>query len=90
MLGPDEALVLDGRETIGLRCATDVQEFARLAAAGETAAALALCRGELLAGLEPAPAWVLAARAEHAARVEAVRAQLGAAEAGTRSSPGGS
>jgi DNA-binding SARP family transcriptional activator len=78
MLGRDEALVLDGRETIGLRCATDLQEFARLAAAGEPAAALALCRGELLAGCEPAPAWVLAARAEHAAHVEAVRAQLGA------------
>jgi DNA-binding SARP family transcriptional activator len=76
MLGPDEALVLDGRETLGLRCATDVQEFARLAAAGEPAAALALCRGELLAAWEPAPAWVIAVRAEHAARVEAVRAQL--------------
>jgi DNA-binding SARP family transcriptional activator len=75
-LGRDEALVLDGRETIGLRCATDLQEFARLATAGEPAAALALCRGELLAGFEPAPAWVLAARAEHAARVEAARAQL--------------
>jgi DNA-binding SARP family transcriptional activator len=77
-LGPDEALVLDGRETLGLRCVTDLQEFERLAAAGEPAAALALRRGDLLAGLEPAPAWVLAARAEHAARVEAVRAQLGA------------
>ena len=78
MLGPDEGLVLDGRETIGLRCATDVQEFARLTAAGEPAAALALCRGELLAGLGPPQNWVLAARAEHAAHVEAVRAQLDA------------
>jgi DNA-binding SARP family transcriptional activator len=78
MLGHDEGLVLVGRETVGLRCATDVQEFERLAAAGEPAAALALCRGELLADLEHAPGWVLAARAEHAARVEAVRAQLDA------------
>ena len=78
MLGRDEGLVLDGRETLGLRCATDVQRFEQLAAAGDLAAALALCRGELLAGFEPAPAWVLAARAEHAARVGAVRAQLGA------------
>jgi hypothetical protein len=78
MLGPDEGLVLVGRETVGLRCTTDVQEFERLAAAGEPAAALALCRGELLADLEHAQGWVLAARAEHAARVEAVRAQLDA------------
>lgn len=71
-LGPDEGLVLDGRDTIGLRCRTDLQEFERLAAAGEDAAALALCRGELLAGLEHG--WVLAARADHAARVKAMRA----------------
>jgi DNA-binding SARP family transcriptional activator len=74
MLGPDEGAVLDGRETIGLRCSTDLQEFARLAAAGELAAALALCRGELLAGLDEHD-WVLAARAAHTARVEAMRAQ---------------
>ena len=74
MLGPDEGLVLDGPNTIGLRCATDLQEFERLAAAGRPAAALALCRGELLAGFEHEHGWVLAARAEHTARVEAVRA----------------
>lgn len=75
MLGPDEGLVLDGSETIGLVCRTDLQEFERLAGAGDPARALALGRGELLAGLEQYD-WVLAARAEHAARVEAVRAQL--------------
>lgn len=74
MLGPDEGLVLDGRRTIGLRCTTDLQEFERLAAAGESAAALALCRGELLASLGPDHGWVLAARAEHADRVAALRA----------------
>lgn len=73
MLGPDEGLVLDGRRTIGLRCTTDLQEFERLAAAGESAA-LALCRGELLASLGPDHGWVLAARAEHADRVAALRA----------------
>jgi DNA-binding SARP family transcriptional activator len=72
-LGPCEAAVLDGRTTIGLRCATDLQAFAAHAAAGETSAALALCRGPLLAGLDQ-HAWVLAARAEHAARVGALRA----------------
>jgi hypothetical protein len=60
--------VLDGRETIGLRCVTDLQEFERLAAGGDAAAALALCRGELLAGFDDE--WAVAARAEHARRVE--------------------
>lgn len=73
MLGPDEGLVLDGRRTIGLRCTTDLQEFERLAAAGDVDAALALCRGELLASLGHEYGWVLAARAEHAARVAALR-----------------
>ncbi len=46
------------------------------AAAGEVAEALALCRGPLLAGLDE-HAWVLAARAEHAVRVAALREQVG-------------
>lgn len=75
MLGPDEGLVIDGRDTIGLRCSTDQQEFERLAAAGEVAAALALCRGDLLADLGNDLGWVLAARAEHAERVQELRAQ---------------
>ncbi len=74
MLGPDERLVLDGRTTIGLRCATDLQEFERLTAARDVAAALVLCRGPLLAGFGDEYAWVLAARAQHAARVAALRA----------------
>jgi DNA-binding SARP family transcriptional activator len=74
-LGPDERLVLSGRETIGLRCATDLQAFERHLAAGEPTAALALCRGPLLAGLEE-HAWVRAARAAHERRVAAVRAQV--------------
>lgn len=73
MLGPDEGLVINARHTIGLHCRTDLQEFERLAAAGEYAAALALCRGELLADLGHDYGWVLAARADHAERVEAVR-----------------
>lgn len=71
-LGPHEAQVLDGRTTIGLRCETDLQAFDSFAAAGDAAAALALCRGPLLAGLDE-HAWALAARAAHAARVEALR-----------------
>src|SRR4051812_43252966 len=71
-LGPAEGEVLDGRTTVGLRCATDVAEFEALAAAGDRAGALALCGGPLLAGLD-ARDWVLAARAEHEARMAALR-----------------
>jgi len=74
-LGPAEGAVLNARETIGLRCATDLQAFERHLTAGEPEAALALCHGELLAGLEE-HGWVLAARAAHADRVAAARAQL--------------
>jgi DNA-binding SARP family transcriptional activator len=77
-LGPDERLVLDGRETIGLRCTTDLQAFERHVADGELEAALALCRGALLAGLEE-HRWALAAREQHARRVAAVRASSTAA-----------
>jgi DNA-binding SARP family transcriptional activator len=70
-LGPHEEQVLDGRTTIGLRCSTDLEAFDAFVAAGETAAALALCRGPLLTGLDE-HAWVLAARAEHEARVAAL------------------
>jgi DNA-binding SARP family transcriptional activator len=72
-LGPDELLVLIGRETIGLRCRTDLQAFERHLAVGEPGAALALCRGPLLAGFDE-HAWVLPARAAHAKRVAAARA----------------
>ena len=72
-LGPYETRVLDGRTTVALRCSTDVAAFDAHVAAGETAAALALCRGRLLDGLDEHP-WVLAARAEHEARVTRLRA----------------
>lgn len=75
MLGPDERDVLDARETIGLRCGTDLQEFDRLVAASAPGDALGLCRGELLDGFEEHD-WVLAARAAHAERVAAARAHL--------------
>jgi hypothetical protein len=71
MLGPDERLVLDRRATIGLRCVTDLQEFERLAAQGDAAAALDLCRGVLLAGF--VDEWARAARGEHAAGVASLR-----------------
>lgn len=73
-LGPHEAQVLDGRTTVGLRCATDLQAFDAFVAAGATADALALCRGSLLSGLDEHD-WVLAARAEHAVQVAALRGQ---------------
>ncbi len=72
-LAPHDDEVLDGRTTIGLRCATDLQAFDAFVAAGDAAAALALCRGPLLSGLDE-HAWVLAARAEHEARVAALGA----------------
>lgn len=75
MLGPDERDVLDGRETIGLRCTTDLRQFERLAAVGEPEAALRLCDGALLDGLDEHE-WVLAARAEHGRRLATVRAHL--------------
>ena len=86
MLGPDERLVLERRDTLGLRCATDVQEFARLASAGEPAAALELCRGALLEGFEDHE-WVVAARAEHARAVQAVQALVLSGELASRRAP---
>jgi DNA-binding SARP family transcriptional activator len=87
-LGPSEGEVLDARTTVGLRCATDVAEFAALAAAGDGAAALALCRGPLLDGLDGHD-WVLAARAEHEARVAALRAAAACGERSSASAGGG-
>ena len=52
----------------------DARAFAELAAAGRAEDALALCRGELLAGLDDE--WVLAARDEHRERVAALLAGL--------------
>ena len=74
-LGPCERELRDDRTTIGLRCTTDLHAFEARLAAGDVEAALALCRGALLDGLDE-QAWVLAAREHHAARVAAARAQL--------------
>ena len=76
-LGPHEREVLDGRTTIGLRCATDLAPSTP-SSRRATGRALALCRGPLLAGLDE-HAWVLAARAEHEARVAALRTPGGRA-----------
>ena len=68
--GPLEGAVLDGRDTVGLRCETDLAAFGRALDAGEAARALALCRGPLLAGAGlDVHAWVLTARAEHERRI---------------------
>ena len=64
-----ESLVVD-RERVGLRDADlwiDVQEFERLAAEAAPREALALCRGELLDGIEDE--WALAARERHRQQV---------------------
>jgi DNA-binding SARP family transcriptional activator len=72
-----DALVVD-RERIGLRADEemwiDVHEFARLADQGPPADALALCRGELLEGMEDD--FVLAARERHRERVVTLLEQL--------------
>ena len=65
-----DALAVDG-ERIGLRADpalwVDVREFERLAGSGDDAAALAMCRGELLEGLEDD--WAASARDRHRERV---------------------
>jgi DNA-binding SARP family transcriptional activator len=88
-LAPHDRAVLDGRTTLGLRCTTDVEQFDAYVAAGDGAAALALCRrGPLLAGLEEHE-WVLAARAEFARRVAALRAAAAREHGGSRGPCGG-
>jgi DNA-binding SARP family transcriptional activator/tetratricopeptide (TPR) repeat protein len=65
-----EALDVDG-ERVGLAGGPDVwldvREFERLAAAGDPARALELCRGDLLEGLEDD--WAISARDRHRERV---------------------
>lgn len=69
-LGPLEGEVLDGRDTVGLRCETDLAAFEAALDAGEPRSALALGRGALLAGAGlDAYEWVLTARAEHERRI---------------------
>ena len=60
----------------------DVREFERLAGAGDAAAALDLCRGELLEGLEAE--WALSARERHTERVIELLEELAAADGGRR------
>jgi DNA-binding SARP family transcriptional activator len=72
----DESLVVD-RERVGLRDADlwiDVHEFERLAGEAALREALALCRGELLDGIEDE--WVLAARERHREQVIALLERL--------------
>jgi DNA-binding SARP family transcriptional activator len=68
--GPLESALLDRRDTVGLRCETDLAAFEAALDAGDTGRALALGRGALLAGAGlDAYDWVLTARAEHERRI---------------------
>ncbi|MEA2479714.1 MAG: hypothetical protein QOJ07_1636 [Thermoleophilaceae bacterium] len=75
-LGPGGEAALGGtRDELQLRGVTnDAAEFERLCAAGDPESALALCRGDLLAGLDDD--WVHAAREEHRLRMAAALEQL--------------
>ncbi len=80
-LGPDGSDALQtARETVGLagdpHAWIDVRAFDQLVAAGRREAALELCRGELLLGLDDD--WVLTARDEHRARQSQLLAELAA------------
>ncbi len=64
-----------GRETAGLEDVwTDAAEFASLVAAGRDEEALALCRGDLLAGLDED--WIVALRDDHREAQSALLARL--------------
>ena len=78
-LGPAaDPHLLATREAAGLADVwTDAAEFAALVAAGRDEEALALCRGDLLAGLDDD--WLLAARDEHRDAQAAALARLAAA-----------
>jgi class 3 adenylate cyclase/tetratricopeptide (TPR) repeat protein len=80
-LGPEsERYLVANRDEIGLageeRVWTDVMEFDRLSANDLFEEALALCRGDLLSGLDDD--WVYDRRDEHRDRVAAVLARLAA------------
>ena len=77
-LGPQgETALVAGRERIGLRCRTDLQDFEARVATGDLESAVGLARGPLLADLDTD--WVHEARDEHAHAVSRVLAQLAAA-----------
>lgn len=73
-LGPAAVHLVATRDTVGLRGQdlwVDVRAFSELLTAGRLADAVALCRGEVLEGLDEE--WVLDLRSRHAAdRAEAV------------------
>ncbi|UGT44809.1 AAA family ATPase [Nocardia yamanashiensis] len=73
-LGPAAPSLTTARETIALspEVQVDLTEFDRLASAGATAAALSLCRGELLTGWQED--WLPPIRADHARRLARVLA----------------
>ena len=76
-LGPDaDRYLVTTRERVGLHADvwTDTASFEQLAAQGRLGDALALCRGELLQGLDDD--WVLAARDDWRERAAAVLAGL--------------
>ena len=79
-LGPaaDEHLVATRSAAGMVGVETDAAGFARLTEAGSDAGALALCRGELLAGLD-GDGWLLAARDEQREAHAAVLSRLAAA-----------
>ena len=88
-LGPAASHVRATRESVelgGTDLWVDLREFSELVRAGRCAEALALCRGEVLEGLDEE--WVLGLRSRHAAeRAEAaaalVRAATAAADVGS-------
>ena len=78
-LGPDaERYLVATRERVGLseQVAVDAEEFERHVAAGEPERALALARGDLMAGLDDD--WVLVARDEWREKVAGVLTTLAA------------
>jgi DNA-binding SARP family transcriptional activator len=79
-LGDDAGdALLAGRDRIGLQCATDLIAFDAHVVADEQEAALALCRGPLLADFDED--WVLEARDAHSERVGAALERLSASAA---------
>ncbi len=81
VLGPDaDGYLLAGRDTVALAGEalvwTDIAEFESLVAAGRSAEALALSRGELLEGLDDE--WILHARDEQRDRVVQALGRLAA------------
>jgi class 3 adenylate cyclase len=80
-LGPDaDRYLIAGRETVALAgpdaVTTDLDEFEALIAGDRVEEALALCRGDLLAGLDDE--WVYERRDEHAERVGSALERLAA------------